>query len=503
MFAIDESAFFSAQQLAEITQGTWENLSGELTVKKFHYVPKYIEPGDLLVIRHEKWPNKKYLYNLHKVPDMVAKGIVAIMANMETPLNVHIPILRVSDTYQALRKIAIRTSKLSTAKRILVVGSYGKTAFKTHLWHLLKEHLPTYTCLNSSNFNASTYCDFASLKRNTEVFVLEKPIEHERKILRRVKIIAPDIVVLTSIGHEHIEKFKTIDHIIWLKTTYASGLAAGGKFIAPYDSEYYPQILAALQRYPGINILTFGSGANCHARLLAQRFRQFGWDIVAAIEGEIIRYRVPFPEAHAPTASLAELLCVYHLGIDVKTAVAHYYQCTNFKSSGALYHIHYQNKHFYLYDQSRRGGIEGYSSFFKTVAAFQPEAQGKKIVVTSNFVDHVDGEVALLDLAYFKQLIADADIHCLFSVEYFTEHGAVVPDNVIWEHRFTVADIQEAVLNSLENDDILCVKGIYESDLPRLLRYLKQLPGLRMKRLVSRPWEDDDFFELSDVHEIT
>ncbi|MDO9141990.1 MAG: hypothetical protein Q7U38_16845, partial [Methylobacter sp.] len=77
------------------------------------------------------------------------------------------------------------------------------------------------------------------------------------------------------------------------------------------------------------------------------------------------------------------------------------------------------------------------------------------------------------------------------------------PDNVIWEHRFTVADIQEAVLNSLENDDILCVKGIYESDLPRLLRYLKQLPGLRMKRLVSRPWEDDDFFELSDVHEIT
>ncbi|MDO9139573.1 MAG: Mur ligase family protein, partial [Methylobacter sp.] len=423
MFAIDESAFFSAQQLAEITQGTWENLSGELTVKKFHYVPKYIEPGDLLVIRHEKWPNKKYLYNLHKVPDMVAKGIVAIMANMETPLNVHIPILRVSDTYQALRKIAIRTSKLSTAKRILVVGSYGKTAFKTLLWLLLKEHLPTYTCLNSSNFKSSTYCDFASLKRNTEVFVLEKPIEHERKILRRVKIIAPDIVVLTSIGHEHIEKFKTIDHIIWLKTTYASGLAAGGKFIAPYDSEYYPQILAALQRYPGINILTFGSGANCHARLLAQRFRQFGWDIVAAIEGEIIRYRVPFPEAHAPTASLAELLCVYHLGIDVKTAVAHYYQCTNFKSSGALYHIHYQNKHFYLYDQSRRGGIEGYSSFFKTVAAFQPEAQGKKIVVTSNFVDHVDGEVALLDLAYFKQLIADADIHCLFSVEYFTEHG--------------------------------------------------------------------------------
>ncbi len=488
----DENSFFTPQQLAEITGGTWENLSNNLLIGDVNYIPQYTNKGDLFVIRHEDWPNKKYLENIHRIPEVIAKGIAAIMVNQETLLDVRLPVLRVVDTYRALRKIAINTSKISTAKRVLVTGSYGKTAFKTHLWHLLNDHLNTYISFNSANFSASTYCNFASLKKDTQVVVIEKPITNESNILRNARIIEPDIIVLTSIGHEHIDKFKTIDNIIWLKTTFASGLPSDGKFIVPYDSEYYPLIINYLKRYPDINILTFGSHPDCNARILKQNFRQFGWDVLATIEGQEAAYRVPFPEGHAPNASLAELLCVYHLGVDIQVAAANYYQCTNFKSSGSLYEVNYQQKHFYLYDQSQRGGIEGYSSFFKTLRNLKPEGQGKKIVVTSNFVDHVDGEVALLDLDHFRQLMSAAGIDSLFTVEYFTEHPEVVHDKSIWKgHSFEVDSIKDEVINSLQNNDILCVKGIYESKLPDLISHIKHLPGIKISKVISTPWNND------------
>lgn len=94
----------------------------------------------MFVVRHQNWPESKgYQPNHNNIPSAIEKGAAALMIDTYSTINANIPTLIVENTYDALHALAIKTSELSKAKRVLVVGSYGKTAFKVHLWLLIKD----------------------------------------------------------------------------------------------------------------------------------------------------------------------------------------------------------------------------------------------------------------------------------------------------------------------------------------------------------------------------
>ncbi|NOT84850.1 MAG: hypothetical protein HOP02_08755, partial [Methylococcaceae bacterium] len=442
-------SWFTPMDLASITDGIWGNLTDDLKINEVQYIYKYLQPGNLYVVRHDGWPNSLgYLPNEESAHKAINKGVVALMVSQTFNKKVNIPLLRVKNTYQALEKLAIKTSELSKSKRILIVGSYGKTGLKNNLYHLLKNKLTIYTRLDSANYSASTYCSLASLCKEHNLYIVELPIASKQKIIKRAQIIAPDICVLTSIGHEHIERFKTIDNIIENKVAVAAGLSENGKFIIPRESPHYEKILLALGKYQSINTLTFGYHQDCSARIIYQNYSNFGWDLIARIESEIVCYRLPFPEVHAPLSSLAVLLCAFHLNINIHDIVESYSTSSNFESSGRLFKLKHQNKYFYLYDQSHRGGIESYASFFETIRYFKPENQGKKIVLTSEFVDCKDNETQYINCLYFRQLIDKAGIDALYTVENFCEHINVLDNKNIWKnHAYDFNAIKEELYN--------------------------------------------------------
>jgi ribosomal protein S18 acetylase RimI-like enzyme len=149
-----------------------------------------------------------------------------------------------------------------------------------------------------------------------------------------------------------------------------------------------------------------------------------------------------------------------------------------------FYEVNLKGKNFYLYDQSERGGIEGYASFFKTIQYIEPRNGGKKILVTSEFVYYGKGEMENIDTQYFQKLIKDSGIEILFSVEKFTEHINVLEDKTIWKnHSLDFNNIKDEIIESIENNDILCVKGIFESALPKFIEYIKNLDGLKFAEL--------------------
>ena len=468
---------FTPDEIATITDGKWENLGDDFVINEIHSIYHYLHQGDMFVVHYPDW-NRRNSDNEYKIKGALKKGISALMIKKSSSVQTTIPTLRVEDTYEALKKLALHTTEVSQARRVLITGSFGKTGFKVQLYHAIKDQIKTYTRLNSANTAVSTYCNLASLKQETELLLIEQPVSALKTTYRRATYVRPAITVITSIGHEGIERFQTIETIIKHKLQMANALQEGGKLFLPHDDIYFQQILQEAQTYEHIQILTYGSSSTCQAHPLYKKFSNYGWDVIAKIEDVVVAYRVPFFEEYAVSVSCGVLLCAYHLGLDVHQAADNYYKNKNFKSSGLFCQVNYNNKNFYLYDQSNRGGIEGYESFFRTLSYIQPKNNGRKILVTSEFVDYKDGEIKLLDTQKFQKLIKDSGISALYSVEKFSEHINVLEDKSIWKnHSIDFNNIKDEIINSIEDDDILCVKGIFESDLPEFIKYLKNLKG--------------------------
>lgn len=486
---MDDSLYFNAKDIADITGGEWENLSDNtLIINEFQNIFHYLKANDCFVVRSDNWPNQNaYKNSEHKIDDAIKKGVSAIIADKNLELNIDIPLLRVENSYFAIKALAKYASRHTTAKKVLITGSYGKTAFKLNLYHVAKKFKNSYVRFNSANYAASNYCKLASIKQENELFFLEIPVSTKDKIKRRSRLINPDIGVITSIGHEGIERFKTIENIIENKLSITYGIKKGGKLLLPYDDRYYSKIKKEALKYRHVDILTYGSSRTCNAHVLYKEFSDFGWDVIAKIEDRVVAYRVPFFEEYAVSASLGVLLCAYHLGIDIHDAADEYYSCENFKSSGLFYEVKYKDKKFYLYDQSNRGGIEGYESFFKTLSYIKLKDEGKKILVTSEFVDYKDGEMKFIDTKKFQKLIKNSGIKLLFSVEKFSEHINVLKDKSIWKnHSIDFNNIKDEIIESIKSGDMFCVKGIFDSTLTQFINDFKNLNGIEIKTIKSR-----------------
>src|SRR5690606_7307390 len=112
-------------------------------------------------------------------------------------------------------KKASQKIKMIDAKKIAITGSFGKTSTKSILYHLLKDKFITKMSPKSYNTlmgislminNDATYSD--------EVLILEMGATHTGDIQKLVNLTNPHYAIITDIGPQHLETFKTIENII-------------------------------------------------------------------------------------------------------------------------------------------------------------------------------------------------------------------------------------------------------------------------------------------------
>lgn len=125
---------------------------------------------------------------------------------------------------------AIRNFYVYLAKQILlnnpqlikigIVGSYGKTSTKNIVYTFLSQR---YYCLKSkksyNNMMGNTLMIRNDLKKVHEVMISEMGSDHVGEIKKMMNFIQPSYMILTSIGNQHMETFKTQENIIREKTS--------------------------------------------------------------------------------------------------------------------------------------------------------------------------------------------------------------------------------------------------------------------------------------------
>lgn len=103
--------------------------------------------------------------------------------------------------------------------RIGITGSYGKTSVKHILGTILSEKYPTL--ITPASFNTPMGVSRAIRERLTpsyQVFVGEMGARHVGDIKEMCRLVRPTIGIITSVGPQHLETFKTIERIA--KTKY-------------------------------------------------------------------------------------------------------------------------------------------------------------------------------------------------------------------------------------------------------------------------------------------
>lgn len=143
---------------------------------------------------------------------------------------------------------AINNNYINDAKRIInelpnltvvgITGSYGKTSTKFYLNKLLSAKYNVLMTPESYNTTLGVVKTIrGSLKATHEIFICEMGAKNLLEIKEICDIVHPKHGIITSIGPQHLESFKSIENVIKTKFELADAVSDGMVFLN-YDNEY-------------------------------------------------------------------------------------------------------------------------------------------------------------------------------------------------------------------------------------------------------------------------
>ena len=146
-----------------------------------------------------------------------------------------------------------RRKLLSNPKlvRIGITGSYGKTSVKHILGTILSEKYPTL--ITPASFNTPmgvTRAIREKLLPSHQIFVGEMGARHVGDIREMCRLVHPTIGIITSVGPQHLETFKTIERVAATKYELIEALPAEGSHSYFYDDASYVRQMYERTRKP-------------------------------------------------------------------------------------------------------------------------------------------------------------------------------------------------------------------------------------------------------------
>ncbi len=159
---------------------------------------------------------------------------IIILANIvNTPVEAAVRRYYINDAKKMLRSCP-------DLKVIGITGSYGKTSMKFFLTTLLRGKYDTLMTPESYNTPMGVVKTIrTSLKGYHQIFVCEMGAKKVREIDELCRIADPDHGIVTSIGPQHLETFKSVENVIKTKFELADHvLAKNGTCFVNADNSY-------------------------------------------------------------------------------------------------------------------------------------------------------------------------------------------------------------------------------------------------------------------------
>ena len=124
-------------------------------------------------------------------------------------------------------------------KIIGVTGSYGKTSTKHYLHRILSEHFDVAMTPGSFNTTLGVIRTIReNLKPYNEIFIVEMGAKQNGDIKEICDLVHPRIGIVTAVGPQHLESFKTIENVQKTKFELVDALPEDGLAVVNNDFPY-------------------------------------------------------------------------------------------------------------------------------------------------------------------------------------------------------------------------------------------------------------------------
>lgn len=178
--------------------------------------------------------------------------------------------LLVKNTVQALQLWAHYYHSLFNPLDICITGSNGKTTTKEMIAQILSNDYQVWKSQGNYNNEIGVPLSVLGLTSDHKVMVLEMAAQKIGEIRELVKIVNPDIAVITNIGEAHIGLFGNKDNIAREKSELILALKEKGTAVLNRDDIYYDYLVNSVPK----NCETISFGFHPRAQVRANHFSQ-------------------------------------------------------------------------------------------------------------------------------------------------------------------------------------------------------------------------------------
>jgi len=224
---------------------------------------------------------------------------------------------QISRFFPAFRMAArfYRTNALKDMRLAAVVGSLGKTTTARAIACLPGIAAPE----NERNADYAVILNLLSLPSQSRFGVMEVGIDGPGQMSPNARMIRPDIVIVTSIAHEHILSFKTLENTRAAKAEMVEVLPDSGTAILNADD---PNVMWMAGR-TGARIITFGlhSPADVMGRITGTDFPR-GMKLEVNAGGETFELNTRISGRHMAYPLLAALAFAWSEKIDLSECIS-------------------------------------------------------------------------------------------------------------------------------------------------------------------------------------
>ena len=379
----------------------------------------------------------------------------------------------VSDTLLALEALGVAArERAPMARRGAVTGSVGKTSVTQAVATGLALAGRAHASVESYNNHIGVPLTLARMPRDTERGVFEIGMNHAGEITPLSRMVQPHAVAITTVGPVHIENFADGEvGVARAKAEIFDGMARGAAAILNADDKWF-DLLSDAAAKAGLDVIAFGRAPGSAARLIGFDASADGAVISAEIRGRPVRFSVRQTGIQWGLNSLAGLLLMEALGVDLETGMAALRDFAPLAGRGVDQVIHASKGDFTLVDDSFNANSLSMGAALASLGA--RAVKGRRIVALTDMLELGSAGPALH--AALAETITTAKVDLVFCAGPLMHSlWEALPPTRRGGYAGTAEALAPMLSGAVASGDVVLVKGSKGSKAASLAKVLAAL----------------------------
>lgn len=443
--------------LAQITDGMWHNAPADERAQMAIEIDHRLlgKQGLFIALAGERHDGHDFISELtHKQSALVSRFDETSAC----------PQLCVSHPLEALHKLAQAAMAKTSAKKIAITGSVGKTSTKQALYEVLCHFGTCHASKGNYNNHIGAPLSMARTSDDAEMIIMEMGMNAPGEIRPLSQLFDGDVAVITKIADSHIGFFDNVADIAHAKAEIFEGMTSGTA-ILPFDDDHFT-LLADKARAKGLSILSFGSQDAADIQLLARTSQKTGQQLTIRHNqtGQIFDVDCGLSAPHHANTTMIILACLDVLGLAWTQAIKAIGALREVDGRGNQQTILWQNKSSLLINDSYNASPASMKAGLDYIASLPH--QHKALILTEMLELGAHSEAAHQALL---PLIKATDASVVILVgPALTAVATALSGNMDCHHFQSAKDASEALTRLLDAPDLIFIKGSNGSGAPRL-----------------------------------